>query len=219
MGADPIRCWVLLLKFKALVVTLCILLLHYHRPVGLIEFATGLHLRGTFAWPEQQLNEVTSMESWACGLLWETDMGLESWSGNYTNHSPASAPSPVPTTTVQHAFRIKPARGSWRWTEAAVNEQDSCQLLTSTGILLFFNSLSSQIMLVSGIGCNLELSQEINGNILRALAPSLLAAETIHSALSPSFAHPHDVSQLLPAPNLILPLNNVLQLIQLCLQF
>lgn len=74
-------------------------------------------------------------------------------------------------------------------------------------------------MLVSGIGCNQELSQEINGNILRAWALSPLAAETIHLTLSPSFVHPHDVSQLLPAPNLILPLNNVLQLIQLCLQF
>ena len=103
--------------------------------------------------------------------------------------------------------------------EAAVNEQDSCQLPASAGVLFLFNSLGSQITLVSGIGCNSEVPQETNGNILRALAPSPLAAETIHSVLHPSFVHPHDVSQLLPAPNLILPLNNVLQFIQLRLHF
>lgn len=92
---------------------LCTLLLHYHRPTGLIEFAADLNLQGTFARPEQQPNEVTSMEDWACGLLLETDTGLGSWSGDYTNHSPASDPSRVPTTTVQHAFGIKPACGSW----------------------------------------------------------------------------------------------------------
>lgn len=69
------------------------------------------------------------------------------------------------------------------------------------------------------MGCNSEAPQETKRNVLRALAPSPLAPETNRLVLSPSFVHPRGVSQLLPAPNLILPLNNALQLIQLHLHF
>lgn len=77
MGADPIRCWGLLLKSKVLVAILHMLLIRYCKPTGLIGLVTDLHLWGTFMWPEQQLNEVTSLEDWACGLFMRNRYGSE----------------------------------------------------------------------------------------------------------------------------------------------
>lgn len=197
MGAYLIRHWVLLLKLKVLCVILHMLLFHYHKTTGLIGLVADSTCKGPLY---GQSSSWMKWPPWRTGpvvCLWETDTGLKSWSADYTNRSLASAPSHVPTTTVLHAFGIKPAHESWGWMEATVNEQDFCQLPASTGILFLFNSLSSQITFVLGIGCNSEVLQETNGNTLRALAPSPLAAEIIHLVLSPPFVHPYTFSQLL----------------------
>lgn len=113
----------------------------------------------------QQLSEVTPKEDWACGLFMETDPGLESRSGDYTE-----LPLRPRANNNSARLRVKPAHGATAEQRQQSMDGTPASSQPARGVLFLFHSLVSRLSPM--LGEIWRCRRNPPGVFLRALAPT-----------------------------------------------